>query len=148
MKKVIIAVVLLALAGFAAFAVKDLLDARAPINAVPQLVVTADSQEEPIENRIAAYVWNLALSGELSQNEKPVYELGLAPAQLMGGERLSLDFSRAPDSVAVSMARDSYSFYPVEEEALAVPFEPGAYIYQVYAKFPSGNVLYYFYITV
>ena len=145
-RKYIIGIVLLALAGAAAFCVKELIDVRHPEYAVARLTVTADTAEVPVT--IAGFDWDFALGGEAHRPAPDVGEIYPAPASLLGGETLSLLFSQPTLAVEVKRTESySYSFYDINGD-LAVPYDKGGYLYEVSAEYRQGKVLYYFYIVV
>ncbi len=145
-RKLLLGLALLALAGAAAFCVKELIDVRYPEYAVARLTVTADTAEVPVT--IAGFDWDFALGGEAHRPAPDVGEIYPAPASLLGGETLSLVFSQPTLAIEVKRSESySYSFYDINGD-LTVPYDKGAYLYEVSAEYRQGRVLYYFYIMV
>lgn len=145
-KKFLLGIVLLAAAAFIAFCVKETMDLSHPEYAVARLNVTADTQEIPVT--IAAYDWSFFFKSKNVTAARDVVDITLPSVELLGGERLELDFSLQPESVEIKRSESySYSFLDAAGD-LTVPYSSGAYIYQVDAVFNRGTARYYFYIIV
>ncbi len=146
MKKLLISIILLAVAGFLAFFIKDYIDRQNPDYAVAGLTVTADINT--VSAMKAGYDWTFAFGENVKKETPSVVDLSIAPTELIGGEMLELNFSINPISYTVFRS-GSYNY---QFEELSPPFEvtydKGAYIYMVDAIFPQGQVEYYFYILV
>ncbi len=145
MKKIIAAIVLFAFAGVIAFYLKDYIDRQNPDYAIPKMTVTADSKEIP--SVVSGYSWSFRFGDKVIKEETPIVELSLERAILLGGEKLDISFSQPVNSIKVRIS-DSYSYEMHDAEELVVPYESGGYIYEVYADFESGAVLYYFYVVI
>ena len=145
-KKLLLGIALLAAAGGVAFCVKEAVDVRYPEYAVAKLTVSADVTDVPVT--VAGFDWRFPLGGRAMRTAQSVSDLNPAPVELLGGETLSLAFSQPIRSLEVRRSASySYSFYDIEGD-LTVPYDSGAYLYEVKAGFESGEVLYYFYIVV
>ena len=145
--KLILVIAMIILAGFAAVAVKDLMDRRSPYYAIPQISVTADS--EPVAVTVAGYEWQFMLGGSIKSDVSPATSIQLRPTNMSGGEQLGIDFSVEPVSATISRTRSyTYEFSEIGEKDLTIPYESGGYIYEVSAEFASGSATWYFYIIV
>lgn len=148
MKKVLLAIVLLALAGLIAFGIKENIDSRYPQYAIPQLEVLADTQE--VTPLLAGCDWSFRNGRRYSQEVTLHYYVEPIATTLLGGEQLSIELSVA-DPVALNISRSdapySLNLEPVRGD-LRVPFESGEYLYEVYATYEQGFVVYYFRIKV
>lgn len=146
LKKILLGAVLIALAGFAAFCVKEAMDLRHPEYAVARLEVTADS--EPVDVTIAGFNWSFFFSNKNARQMQDVALMSVPSTELLGGETLELKFSLAPESYEIKRSESySYSFIDIGGD-LTVPYSSGAYLYQVDAVFDRGTARYYFYIIV
>lgn len=146
MKKILIGAALLIVAAISALTIKDLIDLKNPLYVVPQITVYADETEIPTV--LAGYSWRFAFDNETSELPGSVTEMAFAETQLLGGEKLDIEFTRKPKAVMISRSDPySYHFNQADDEA-TVPFEQGGYIYKVYAVFDKGTALYFFYVLV
>ncbi len=145
-KKLIIALLLLCAAGFTAFWVKDMLDRENPEYAIPKVTVTADGQEIPVT--ISGYKWNFTFGGVFKKISPSVYDIAQVSVSLKGGESLETLFSQDVKKLNISRSASySYNFSPTEND-MTVPYEKGAYLYDMYAVFDNGSMQCYFYIIV
>ncbi len=144
-KKCILALVLFAFVGGAAFFIKDLIDRANPAYAIPQITVTADSRA--LETFADAYSWRFYIGGDVIREETPVADLSFAPVPLLGGETIAIGFSQPALETKLTRT-DSYSYNFQKTDELTVPYENGVYIYNVFARFERGAVSYYFCIVV
>ncbi|MEA5051579.1 MAG: hypothetical protein VB021_08955 [Oscillospiraceae bacterium] len=139
------ALALFAVAGAAAFYLKDAIDRANPDYAVPQITVTADSK--PVATLTDAYSWSFYVGGDVIREETPVPDLSLTPVTMLGGETLDISFSQPALETKLTRT-DSYTYTFKKTQDAAVPFESGVYIYNVFARFERGAVSYYFCIVV
>jgi len=145
-KKVLLAMVLFAAAGFIAFCVKDVVDYSNPEYAIPQVSVKADITEIPIV--MGSYYWRFAFGSEIRKSEHELLSVEFMSTNLLGGEHLNITFSVEPKNVYVRRsAAYSYVFSTVETDSF-IPYERGGYIYDVTATFDSGTMEFYFYVVV
>ncbi len=148
MKKLIAAIILLAVAGVSAFYIKDYIDSRNPIYAIAQIEVTADTK--PVGYTLAGYEWKF-YNGKIAQMPTASWaELNMTSEPLLGGEQLTVTFTQPMQSSEIrrlDLERRQFGFTSITDN-LIVPFESGGYLYEVRAQFRQGWVLYYFYITV
>ncbi|MEG0751611.1 MAG: hypothetical protein RR998_01260 [Oscillospiraceae bacterium] len=146
MKKLLVGAVLLVCAGFVAFFVKDMIDRQHPEYAVTQLTVTADTKDVAVI--VAGFDWAFPFGGRAKREAADIVEQYPVPSVLLGGEKLELIFSQPIISLSVRRSESySYALSDIGGD-LTVPFENGAYLYEVNASFEQGSVLYYFYILV
>lgn len=145
MKKVVLAILLFALAGAVTFVLKDYIDRKNPDYAIPQIVVTADSSE--VSTVVSGYSWKFAFGEPVVREETPVTELSVAATELLGGEKLNISFSQPTKNFTVRRSGSfSYDFSSTED--MSVPYDSGGYLYEVVAAYESGTVQYYFYVVV
>ncbi len=145
--RIFLGLVLVALAGFFAFFVKDAIDRRNPQYAVPQLTVLADNRA--VSSTIGGFSWRFAFGDLVEQQPGSVYDLYMEENHLQGGERINLSFSVQPSSCSLRQSDAySYRFMDIPLDEASVPYQSGGYTYEVLAEFPQGRVLYYFYIVV
>lgn len=148
MKKVIAAVLLLALAGAGAFYMKEYLDSQNPQYAIPQLEVTADRVEVPVV--LAGCDWRFFNGRRYQQEVTLHYYVEPTVAVVLGGELLSVDLLLDGYRVMnISRSDRPYSLELIPTRGdLTVPFESGDYLYEVYAEYEQGFVIYYFRLQV
>lgn len=148
MKKVIAAVLLLVLAGVAAFYIKETVDANNPLYGIPQLSVTADTIEVEVE--LGGCDWRFRNGRRYVQETILHYYVEPPVVEVLGGEQLTIDLSLAdPRILNVSRSDGPYSVNLVSTKGdLMVPFESGEYLYEVYAEYEQGFVVYYFRVKV
>ena len=150
-KRILLGIVLIALAAFVAFALKDWLDRKSPQNAVPLLTVEAGGKSVAVP--ATGYHWVFAFGHEAERMPSPIHEAfeqGIPKVELHGGEELDLVFSQQSDYVLIDRSIEPYTydfFQPAENER-TVPFEQGFYVYMVDATFKGGRVQYYFTVVV
>lgn len=158
MKRLLIGILLVAVAAFLALFLKDYLDQKNPESAIPQLTVTADATD--VETYLSNYYWRF-LSGTEVQMTAPMLEqldlgLGLAgwedgfvpSTELGGGERLRFFFSQQETVIHVDRTDAyDYRFNPADDDTV-VPYQKGVYYYRVTAEFERGRVESYFRINV
>jgi len=148
-KKIITALILLAMAGAFAFFFKDYVDSKDPLRGIAQIKVTIDTEEIPC--LLTGYDWKFYNGTTSGMPPSTPYEIAPAPCDFVGGETIKIDFSLPEKSINV-MTRNWYqtNFHKAEiiDGEFTVPFEKGGYLYEVTAEFQRGWVQYYFYIKV
>ncbi len=154
-KRALVGLILIALAAFLSYYLKDYIDRKNPDYAIPKLRVTADGQEVSVY--ISSYYWEFAFGDTTGRDEAVLdggavtaIDDGLVPVtQLHGGEVLRYEFSETVNSKLIDRS-ESYStiiFNQADNERY-VTSEPGAYFYKVMANYDRGWVQYYFRIDV
>lgn len=154
-KRILLGIVLIALAVFVSLYLKDFIDRQSPDYAIPQLTVTADGQK--LNLYLSNYYWKFPFGSEAEKIEPEidngavsVLDEGIVQANILhGGEELKYEFSQQ-ESLRYIDRSESYStvsFKLADNERYA-PNEPGAYYYKVSAEFERGRVEYYFRIDV
>ena len=141
-RRILTGAVLVAIAAFAAYCLKDYLDRKNPDFAVPQLLVTADGQE--LDVYLSSYYWRFAFGREAEKREPEIdggavsiLDEGVVQTNILhGGEELRYEFSQTELSKLIdrSEAYSTYKFDLADEETY-VTHEPGAYYYKVTADF-------------
>lgn len=154
-KRILLGVVLIAAAVFAAYFLKDYMDRKNPDLAIPKLLVTADGQE--LDVYVSSYYWRFAFGHEAEMIEPEIDggavrildEGVVQPNVLQGGERLFYSFTQKEIARYIdrSEAYSTVDFHLADDE-MTVTNKPGAYYYKVTAEFERGRVLYYFRIDV
>ena len=149
MKKFIVAIMLLALAGVATFYLKDYIDSENPEYAIPQIEVTADT--EVVAHMVTGYEWEFYNGRTASMSSMSWYDYeveSLTSTKVLGGERLNIEFTMPARAVMINRTNDTdKGFIPADNET-TVPFEKGIYLYEVWAKFDKGWVMYYFKLLI
>ncbi len=146
-RKIILAVLCFILAGFISFWIKELIDARNPAYAVPEVHVTADGKQisatmsECSWSFLTKETYNVEYSGNL-------FDMDIPRNDLMGGEQLEISFSQPAELIRIYRTRPYTYDFNVEDDGLIVPYEEGGYIYQAYAQFDRGYEVILFYIVV
>lgn len=146
-RKIIIAILCFAIAGYISYWIKEIIDTRYPEYALPTVKVTADGQ--PLEVSMSDCSWSF-LNGETYVVQPPdnLYDVSLPHNAVLGGEQLEIQFSQKVQVLRIYRSEPySYNFIMAEED-LVIPYDKGGYIYQVYAQFERGYEMIYFYVVV
>lgn len=156
-KKLLLGALLIWICAACTTLLKEVLDTRNPESALPVITVRYEYGDQPFSNerevRRAGWEWSFFLTREktplLALDEVP-----LAPASVLPGAQITIDFTREPGELQVFQC--AYTDLPSELEELpgarsgsfAAPTQPGRYYYKVRAEWPRGFIQYYFALQV
>lgn len=152
-QRVLIGLLLVAMAGGISLVIKDAIAARTPENAIPEMTVYYNDVETGV--RLPAkhvyrdsYSWRFLWWKVEGANNSLMDIDDLEPAWVPGGAPLLLEFSFRNSEIQVSMAKEGEDFKELGGN-LSAPRTPGIYTYRVWAGWGlRGSVLYYFKIQV
>lgn len=146
-KRYLIAMVLLVVAGYLTMMVKDVLDSKNPEKSLPIISVTTGYTSIPNAPR-AGYEWTFGSNTVRSPFVEPV-DAALEPYDAIPGVPILITFSSPPEQIFVYEGEgiSATEFY---EKRLSVetPSKEGIYVYKVIAKFPKGTIVHYFALDV
>ena len=146
-KKAIMGVIAVCIAAALSLLLKNILDARDPENALPQMSVTAGTTTvDPVR---AGYEWNFITITKRGPTVS-AEDVPLVPKQVQAGVPISLSFSSKEESVEIARMDGIPSeggFLPVAGD-LITPLQPGRYVYKVQVNFKKGYIIYYFAVEV
>lgn len=145
--KVILGAALIVLAGFAAFAIKDLLAYQNPQAALPICRIQYNGSQLPEKNwAMGAYTWRFLT--RTRDWEAPGAAEKIEAAPVNANAPLEISFSFEPDSLLVSRSKDGGEYTEVLGD-LHTPVEAGEYTYRITGDWGSRRTIdYYFKVRV
>ncbi len=143
-----ITIVLIVVAAFGSMLIKETMDSiLSPENSLPTISGSIGYTTPYIER--AGYEWNFLTRTVKVPTVSPP-DLRLIITDVTADTPIVINFSKAPETMRVSMSTGQYSVEFVEQDidALYTPVEAGVYTYQVEAGFDRGSIIYYFSVEV
>ncbi len=155
-KKVLVAMLCIAIACVASLALKDFVDSINPELSLPVLevrcafttpIINGDGSAERSLFR-ANYSW-MFITGVKEGKGLELEGLALYPTTLPPNVPLLFQFTHPLENIKISRADGLYGTDFVEIVGdITSPFEPGVYCYKIEADFERGSILYYLSVRV
>ena len=152
-RKVLVGIVLIALAACATLFIKESLDTQDPESALP--LIRVEYNGTPLTDVYrSGYEWSFFTTVERRMPELSEADLPLVPVEVMPQVPMKITFSKEPSVLKVQRAQGRYStdFLELTGEdpsSFLTPSSPGTYVYKVYAEWRArGYIQYYFVLQV
>ena len=147
MRRYIIAVVMLVLAGYISVFIKDTIDSKNPEVSLPVISVTTGYTLIPSVPR-GGYEWNYATKSVQSPFVSCI-DVPLTVYDVSPDMPIVIDFSRPYRNITLYEGKGAAPEEFVEKRySMTTPKEDGTYIYKIVAQFDQGTIVHYFAVKV
>ncbi len=146
--RLLICIILITMAAGGSVLIKETIDSvTAPENSLPIITGSIGYTTPYIER--AGYEWNFFTTEVKVPTVSPP-DLRLIITNVTADTPILINFSKEPDTLAVSMSEGQYNLEFVSQDinALYTPEVAGVYTYCVEAGFDRGSIIYYFAVEV